>query len=57
MEHTSDEQTGSTERSEMDYYLPGTYGPTDRPGRIERFVTNLFRRRGGLRAVVRRKGR
>ncbi|WP_096389817.1 hypothetical protein [Halopenitus persicus] len=36
-------------------YLPGAPLPSTEPGRVERFLTRLFRRRGGLRVVYRRK--
>lgn len=35
-------------------YLPGMPQLSREPGRIERFLTRLFRRRGGLRVVYRR---
>ena len=35
-------------------YLPGMPSPSATPGRVERFLTRLFRRRGGLRVVYRR---
>jgi len=38
-----------------DYYLPGMPTPSTEPGRVERFVRRLFRRRGGLRPVLRRR--
>lgn len=45
-----------SERSaEFDYYLPGMPNPSASPGRVERFLKRLFRRRGGLRPVLRRR--
>lgn len=37
-------------------YLPGMPRISTSPGRVERFLTRLFRRRGGLRVVLRRRG-
>lgn len=34
-------------------YLPGGPSPSTEPGRIERFVQKLLRRRGALRPVTR----
>lgn len=39
----------------VEYYLPGSPLPSTEVSRVERFLTNLLRRRGGLRAVVRTK--
>jgi len=36
-------------------YLPGTPTVSSEPGRIERFLKKLFRRRGELRPVVRER--
>jgi hypothetical protein len=35
-------------------YLPGMPSLSTTPGPVERFLTRLFRRRGGLRVVRRR---
>ncbi|SEH57131.1 hypothetical protein SAMN05192561_10841 [Halopenitus malekzadehii] len=40
---------------DFENYLPGSPQPSTEPGRLERFLTRLFRRRGGLRVVYRRK--
>lgn len=42
-------------RTEDDFvnYMPGMPKLSSEPGRVERFVTRLFRRRGPLRAVFR----
>lgn len=45
---TSDEQTP------FENYLPAGPSPSNDSGRFERFLTKLFRRRGGYRHVVRR---
>lgn len=44
----------SDEQSIFQNYLPAGPSPSNEPGRVEQFVTNLFRRRGGYRHVVRR---
>jgi hypothetical protein len=44
----------SDEKSIFQNYLPAGPSPSSEPGRVEQFVTNLFRRRGGYRHVVRR---
>lgn len=33
-------------------YMPGMPSPSTQPGRVERFLASLFRRRGALRPVV-----
>ncbi|MEF8885738.1 MAG: hypothetical protein V5A44_11540 [Haloarculaceae archaeon] len=38
----------------LENYLPAGPKPSSEPGRVERFVTNLLRRRGDYRLVVRR---
>lgn len=52
----SDRQT-STEPTDFVNYLPGMPPLSTAPGRVERFLTRLFRRRGGVRGVrvVRRR--
>lgn len=52
----SDRQT-STEPTDFVNYLPGMPPLSTTPGRVERFLTQLFRRRGGVRGVrgVRRR--
>ena len=44
---TADDQSGSVN------YLPGMPRLSTSPGRLERFLARLFRRRGGLRVVRR----
>ncbi|PSP74063.1 hypothetical protein BRC86_07395 [Halobacteriales archaeon QS_3_64_16] len=46
----SADRTTRTERSDVGFYLPGTYRASNEPGRIERILTSLFRRRGVLPA-------
>lgn len=48
---------GANADQSSEYYLPGMAQLSDGPGIVERFVTNLFRRRGTYRMVVRRDGR
>ena len=60
MEETTDagsDRSDSTEREERKYYLPGMPRASADPGRVERFVTDLLRQRGGYEAVVRRVDR
>lgn len=45
----------TTQRTEFDFYLPGMPAMSETPGRVERFLTKLFRRGGTLRRVVGRK--
>jgi len=52
MEPTAN-QTVADDQPDFDNYLPGMPNPSSEPGRFERFVTRLLRRRGGLRRVVR----
>jgi hypothetical protein len=52
MERTDERDERS---AEFDYYLPGMPTPSTSPGRVERFLKRLFRRRGGLRPVLRRR--
>jgi hypothetical protein len=46
----SADRTTRTERSDVGFYLPGTHRASNERGRIERFLTRLFRRRGVLPA-------
>jgi hypothetical protein len=46
---------GSDDHSDFVNYLPGMPRLSGSPGRVERFLTRLLRRRGGLRVVVRRR--
>lgn len=55
-EHSGVDRIETAEQSERDYYLPGVSALSGGPGPVGRFLTSLFRRRGGLRVVVRRKG-
>lgn len=58
MEDTSDsgvQRTVPAEQHEIKHYLPGMPRLSTEPGRVERLLTNLFRRRGGVRIVVRPK--
>lgn len=43
------------EQRTPDIYLPAMAPLSNSAGRVERFVANLFRRRGGLRPVRRSK--
>jgi len=54
MEPTAN-HTVADDQHEFENYLPGMPTPSTEPGRFERFVTRLFRRRGGLRRVVRNR--
>lgn len=47
----------SDERPDIGTYLPAMPRLSSEPGRVERFLTNLFRRRGGLRVVLRNERR
>ncbi len=50
------EQSGTDTRTQDDQpinYLPGGPTPSGTPGRVERFVRTLLRRRGPLRPVTR----
>jgi len=56
MEHNeqrSQSRNSDVEQADLAYYLPGTPTVSSKPGRVERFVRKLFRRRGTLRPVVR----
>jgi len=48
-------RNGSDEQHDFVNYLPGMPRLSGSPGRVERFLTRLFRRRGGLRVVRRRR--
>ncbi len=50
------DRTVPTEQPELENYLPAMFWPSNEPGRVERFLKRLFRRRGGLRVVVRQRG-
>jgi len=52
---SGESRESGTEESGFDYYLPGTPTVSSGSGRIERFLTRLFRRRGDLRPVVRHR--
>ena len=47
----------TTDQNGFEPYLPGMAQLSAEPTRVERFLTRLFRRRGGLRRVVRPKNR
>jgi hypothetical protein len=51
--HESQTEAKSNEQIAPDVYLPAMPSLSAARGRVERFVTNLFRRRGELRKVVR----
>lgn len=56
MEHVEDTDSDRHVPDEQRWtgvYLPGMPRLSTTPGRFERFVKNLFRRRGGLRVVRR----
>jgi DNA polymerase II small subunit/DNA polymerase delta subunit B len=59
MARTYDRQTDdeSDEQTTPDIYLPAMASLSTDAGRVEQFVANLFRRRGGLRAIIRSKSR
>jgi hypothetical protein len=53
MERTRDrsaDRTTATDRSETEFYLPGIRPFSTDGGRVGRFITRLFRRRGVLPA-------
>jgi hypothetical protein len=57
METTQTNEADSATSGEptlFESYLPAGPSPSNEAGRFEQFVTNLFRRRGGYRHVVRR---
>jgi hypothetical protein len=43
------------DRTDFVNYMPGMPRLSTSPGRVERFLTRLFRRRGGRRVVLRRR--
>lgn len=43
------------DETEYEYYMPGMPSPSSEPGLVEKFMTRLFRRRGGLKVVYRRR--
>ncbi|WP_166377348.1 hypothetical protein [Halorubrum sp. BOL3-1] len=51
------ESTGESRQDDAEdkfvNYMPGMPKLSNEPGRIERFLTRLFRRRGPLRATLR----
>jgi hypothetical protein len=49
------ESSSRDDEAEFDYYLPGMPSLSSGPGRVEQFLTRLFRRRGGLKVVYRRR--
>jgi hypothetical protein len=59
MAQTLERQTGdgSNEQNGPDIYLPAMSPLSTEPGRVERFITNLLRRRGEFRTVVRSRNR
>ncbi len=50
----TEKQDETTEQSDFDYYMPGMPSLSTTPGRVERFLTNLVRRRGPVYVRVRR---
>ena len=53
----SDDAAETSEQSAADYRMPAMPRVSPEPGRVERFVTNLLRRRGTYQHIVRRKSR
>ena len=51
--YESQTEDESNEHIAPDVYLPAMPSLSATRGRVERFVTNLFRRRGELRKIVR----
>ena len=51
---TDDEMDAAEAPTRFVNYLPGMPGFSDSPGRVQRFLTRLFRRRGELPAFRRR---
>lgn len=47
--------TANEAQSDVEFYLPAMPRLSTTTGRVERFVTTLLRRRGGLRLRVRTK--
>jgi len=52
-----EERDETAEQSEFEYYIPGMPSVSATPGRVERFVTKLLRRRGPVHVRVRRQSR
>ena len=48
-------RTNDATPDQPDTYLPAMPTPSTEPGRIERLLRRLLRRRGGLRPVLRRR--
>jgi hypothetical protein len=53
--HSESADRQSDDQPVFEGYLPGTPLFSGEPGRIERFLTRLFRRRGTYRVRLRRK--
>lgn len=53
MNETQSESRDDTAEETLVNYMPGMPTLSAEPGRIERFLTTLFRRRGALRPVAR----
>lgn len=51
--HSEPAANAADAQADADIYLPAMPQLSNAPSRIERFVTNLFRRRGELKLVVR----
>lgn len=54
MEARNDADTEETQ-AELINYMPGMPTLSSEPGRVERFIKTLFRRRGPLRPVARNR--
>ncbi|MFB6192486.1 MAG: hypothetical protein ABEI11_04100 [Haloarculaceae archaeon] len=48
----SDDRGSASDQRGFENYLPGGPRPSTAPGRVERFLTRLLRRRGRLRRVL-----
>lgn len=51
----TEQRDKTTEQSDFDYYMPGMPNLSKTAGRVERFVSNLLRRRGPVYVRVRRQ--
>lgn len=51
------DQTDDVEQREYEHYLPAAAGLSTEPGPVERILKTIFRRRGDVRTVVRRRDR
>lgn len=51
--HHSGDQSTAAERSDTKYYLPAMASHSSEPGRVERILTTIFRRRGEVALLVR----